>query len=84
MPSDATQKGFLRVEFFPPDKSAYAGVTFRGSGFLACPVEGEEGVYRISAQAGTDRTDCTKITIQAVDSGSEPHAYQYEAPYTVS
>ncbi|RDL30159.1 uncharacterized protein BP5553_10437 [Venustampulla echinocandica] len=82
VPSDATQKGFMRVEFFPSDKSAYAAVIFHGEAFLACPL-GEEGVYRVHAFADS-RTDCTKIEIQAVDSGSEPHAYQYTAPYTVS
>ena len=82
MPSDAYQTGFLCIETFPPDSSAYAKVLFKGQNWVACPVEEDE--WKVKAAFIGYASDCVKVDIQAVDFGTEIAAYEYVAPYAVS
>ncbi|TVY82217.1 putative secreted protein [Lachnellula suecica] len=84
VPSTATQKGFTRIEVFGP-RETYATVTFKGSNWLACPVEGAASVYQVNAAAVASKTGCVGFEMAAIEVGSsEPQAYEYVAPYTVS
>jgi len=72
------------VERFAPTET-YAVVWYKGKDWLACPVEGSTGVYQVNAAAVGDKTGCVNFEMAAIEvESSEPQAYQYGDPITIS